>query len=147
MKYAFIVGAAWVTLVGCKSKDAARPEVDPAQVTAAPSSAPTTSPAAAIDAANLIIALPSDEAARVAFAGDMVNICRVAELSGADNAPPGERGVHTAVWLGSNVHSEDGRKFLGALAPLTGMAKADALDNMARALGIDACPLSAEWRK
>lgn len=91
--------------------------------------------------------MPGQAPVLTPLAADVDNICNVLERSGAINAPPGERGVHTAVWLGKNVHSAEGKKFLEDIQPLTGVAKADALDGMALAMGLVDCPLSAQWRK
>lgn len=81
------------------------------------------------------------------LAADIDNICNVIARSGADSAPPGERSVQTAIWLGKNVVSAEGNAFLGQIQPLQGAAKADALEAKALDVGLTGCPLAAEWRK
>lgn len=113
------------------------PPSPPVVVVAEPAAAPPSA----------INQMPGQAPVLTPLAADVDNICNVLERSGAINAPPGERSVHTAVWLGKNVHSAEGKKFLEDIQPLTGVAKADALDGMALAMGLVDCPLSSEWRK
>ncbi|MBK9071957.1 MAG: hypothetical protein IPL79_13280 [Myxococcales bacterium] len=129
-----MVGAA-----SCGPSSTTSPPHPPA-VSAQPTAAPAPPPSATNQ-------MPGQAPVLTPLAADVDNICNVLERSGAINAPPGERGVHTAVWLGKNVHSAEGKKFLEDIQPLTGVAKADALDGMALAMGLVDCPLSAQWRK
>ena len=67
-------------------------------------------------------------------------------LSKADEADPGERGALVAIYLGPNIHTDDGHKFLVAITPLQGAAHADALDREAHRVGLPSCALAAAWR-
>jgi hypothetical protein len=126
------------------STTSAPPSPSPAISGGAPAAPPTAAPSPPPSANNQ---MPGQAPVLTPLAADVDNICNVVERSGAINAPPGERAVHTAVWLGKNVQSAQGKKFLEDIQPLTGVAKADALDGMALAMGLVDCPLSAEWRK
>jgi hypothetical protein len=78
---------------------------------------------------------------------DIVNLCDVIHLSGADALPAGDRNPTIAMWLGPHITTAAGHKFLVQIQPLEGMQKATALDNEAKRVGIDGCPLSDEWRR
>lgn len=77
---------------------------------------------------------------------DLANLCDVVKRSGADQLPATDRAPSIAMWLGSNIHSDEGRAFLAAIQPLTGEPKAIALDFEAKRVGLDGCALAAEWR-
>jgi len=79
------------------------------------------------------------------YAADIGKLCDVIRLSGApeDDAQT----LTTANWLAANLTTQDSRKFLVAIQPLVGAAKADALDAEAKRVGLDSCALSAMWRK
>lgn len=81
-----------------------------------------------------------------AYKEDIANVCDVVHRSGADKLPPGERAPSIAMWLGPNIHTENGHEFLVAIQPLTGESKASALEVEAKRVGLDGCPLAAEWR-
>lgn len=77
---------------------------------------------------------------------DVANLCDVLKRSGADQLPAGDRGPSVAMWLGPNIHTEAGHEFLVAIQPLTGEPKAQALEFEAHRVGLENCPLAAEWR-
>jgi hypothetical protein len=77
---------------------------------------------------------------------DIANLCDVLHLSGADQLPPGDRSPSIAMWLGPNIKTDAGHKFLVAIQPLSGEPKATALELEARRVGLDGCALAAEWR-
>ncbi len=81
------------------------------------------------------------------YKADIDALCNVIERSGAAELDPNDRTMKTATWLGTNLVSQDGRKFLAKLSQIKGAEKADALDAEAKRVGLDGCPLSAEWRK
>lgn len=81
-----------------------------------------------------------------AYKQDIANVCEAVQRSGADKLPPGERVAAIAMWLGPNIHTESGHEFLVAIQPLTGEPKAAALEFEAKRVGLDGCPLAAEWR-
>lgn len=82
-----------------------------------------------------------------AYKADFEALCDVINRSGTAELEPNERAMKIAAWLGSNLKTQDGRKFLSKMRPLQGTAKADLLDEEARRLGLSGCPLAAEWRK
>ena len=78
---------------------------------------------------------------------DIANLCDVVHLSGADQLPEGNRLPTIAMWLGPHITTQDGHDFLVKIQPLEGMPKAAALDDEAKRVGIDGCPLADEWRR
>jgi len=77
---------------------------------------------------------------------DITNLCDVLHLSGADQLPEGNRTPTIAMWLGPHIKTPAGHDFLVKIQPLEGMAKAAALDDEAKRVGLDSCPLADEWR-
>jgi hypothetical protein len=77
---------------------------------------------------------------------DIDSLCNVVHLSGADEQPPDARQAIIAMWLGPHITTDDGRKYLVAIQPLQGEAKANELEAEARRVGLGGCPLAAEWR-
>jgi hypothetical protein len=78
---------------------------------------------------------------------DITNLCDVLHLSGADQLPESSRAPTIAMWLGPHIKTSEGHSFLVTIQPLEGMAKAAALDDEAKRVGLDGCPLSDEWRR
>ena len=78
---------------------------------------------------------------------DIVNLCDVVHLSGADQLPEGSRTPSIAMWLGPHIKTPEGHDFLVKIQPLEGMAKASALDAEAKRVGIGTCALADEWRR
>jgi hypothetical protein len=81
------------------------------------------------------------------YRADISSLCNVAKLSGAEQAPEGDRMALTAMWLAQHITSSEGHQYLVTIQPLEGEAKAKALENEARRVGLDGCALAAEWRK
>ena len=81
------------------------------------------------------------------YKSDIENLCDVMKRSGADQLSPSEQQPAIAMWLGPNIKSDQGHKFLVSIAPLQGMDKAKALEDEAARVGIANCPLAAEWKK
>jgi hypothetical protein len=117
----------WLVLLaaGCQSGDAKEQ----------PAAAPNTT----------IIQLPK-AAVTDAYRADITTLCDVVRLSGADQKPKDERWTITAMFLGDNIKTAEGREFLQAIAPLKGDAKALALENEAKRTGLAKCELANEWR-
>ena len=78
---------------------------------------------------------------------DITRLCDAVHLSGADQVHDDGRITMIAMWLGPNIRTAEGHDFLVAIQPLTGLAKAKALDDEAHRVGLTGCALSAEWRK
>jgi hypothetical protein len=78
---------------------------------------------------------------------DIVNLCDVEHLSGADQLPEGNRTPSIAMWLGPHIKTQPGHDFLVKIQPLEGMDKAAALDAEAKRVGIGTCALADEWRR
>ena len=81
-----------------------------------------------------------------AYKADLEALCDVVNRSGTAELDPGDRTMKIATWLGSNLKTQDARKFLSKIRPIKGPAKGDAIDAEAKRLGIPSCPLAAEWR-
>ncbi|MBP6632348.1 MAG: hypothetical protein KBG28_02840 [Kofleriaceae bacterium] len=117
---------------------------------AAAAGAPTPTPAGAAaapptaSAAAAPVAVPPGGDG---YAGDVDRICNVLEYSGALTNPEVSPIFATAQWLGQALQTEQGRQFLARVQPLTGAAKADALDDEARRVGLTSCPLADAWRR
>jgi hypothetical protein len=80
------------------------------------------------------------------YAADIAALCDSVRRSGADELDVDARVVTIASWLGANLKTEDSRKFLVHIQPLTGEPKAVALESEARRVGLSGCALAAEWR-
>ncbi len=81
-----------------------------------------------------------------AYKADIEALCDVVNRSGTADDAPGDRTMKIATWLGTNLKTQDGRRFLSKIRPIKGPAKGDAIDAEAKRLGIATCPLAAEWR-
>ena len=77
---------------------------------------------------------------------DIDALCNVMHESGADEQPPDARQAIIAMWLGPHITTEEGHQYLIAIQPLQGAAKAAALEDEARRVGLGGCPLASEWR-
>jgi len=80
------------------------------------------------------------------YAKDIENLCDSLKRSGADKEDAEARQLLIANWLAANLKTEDSRKFLVHIQPMVGDAKAQALEDEAKRLGLTGCPLAAEWR-
>ena len=78
---------------------------------------------------------------------DMDRICNVIERAGVAHLSEGEQAMATIAWLPKNIESEAGREFLASIANLEGNAKADALEQGARRVGLAECALAQLWRE
>ena len=81
------------------------------------------------------------------YRADIENLCDSLQRSGADKISDDTRTVAMAMWLGKNVQTEEGHKFLVSIQSLVGEDHARALDDEAHRVGLASCALSAEWRK
>lgn len=80
------------------------------------------------------------------YANDIAALCESVTRSGADKVDEDARSLTIANWLGANLKSPESRQFLVKIQPLVGEAKATALDNEAKRVGLSGCALAAEWR-
>lgn len=80
------------------------------------------------------------------YAKDVLALCESMVRSGADKIEPEARQLTIATWLGENLKTADSRKFLVRIQPLQGEAKADALEQEAKRVGLPGCAIAAEWR-
>jgi hypothetical protein len=101
-------------------------------------SAPTPAPGAKSDIPRPFV---SD-----GYRKDIDALCNVMKLSGADEQPPDARQALIAMWLGPHITTDEGHKYLIAIQPLHGEAKAAELESEAHRVGLAGCPLAAEWR-
>ena len=93
-------------------------------------------------------AAPATTIARAddSYRGDVQRLCDSLTLSGADQAPIGERSLPLANWLAANLKTAESRQFLVQIQPLYGEPKAAALDAEAQRVGLTGCALAEEWR-
>ena len=80
------------------------------------------------------------------YRADIENLCDVVARSGADQLPAGDRALIIARWLPEHLATAEARDYVIRIQPLTGEAKAAALEAEARRVGLPACALAAEWR-
>ena len=89
---------------------------------------------------------PASAAVPAAYRADIENLCDAVARSGADQRPADEHALIIATWLGGHLATEEAHQYLVRIQPLTGDAKASALDDEARRVGLAACPLARAWR-
>ncbi len=82
-----------------------------------------------------------------AFHRDIHKICNAESLSGANEMENGyNRAMTVAKWLGENLRTPEGRRFLGETARLGDpRKKAKALAAQAEKSGVASCPLVKTW--
>ena len=81
------------------------------------------------------------------YRADIENLCEGMVRSGADQLPAGERALTIAGWLPSHLATPEAHAYVIRIQPLTGEAKAGALEAEARRVGLPGCALAAEWRE
>ena len=133
MKWLGLVSALAGFTVACQNND------DPPRPTASGTPAAPAAPAAAPSA-------PATTRADEPYRKDVQNVCNVIELSGAAGHASNDRAYLVATWLGKNLTTSDAQRWLASIQRLNGNAKADALEQEARRVGLDSCALAAEWR-
>jgi hypothetical protein len=153
-----LLAALVVALFGCQRNRATAADeerdskavVPSTPVAAEPAAAPTAAPAPATG--GQIPPAPSsvspDGVWKASPLGrDVERICNVLTYAGVADKSANQQLDAILEWLPRNIESEAGREFLGSIGNLEGTAKADALDAGARKVGLQGCPLAAEWRK
>jgi hypothetical protein len=93
------------------------------------------------------IAPPAQPRVTEAYRTDITSLCDMVKLSGADQAPEGDRSTVSAMWLASHITTSEAHDYLVAIQPLEGERKAKALEDEAHRVGLNGCALAAEWRK
>ncbi len=81
-----------------------------------------------------------------AYKADIEALCDVVNRSGTADVDPGDRTMKIATWLGTQLKTQDARRFLSKIRPIKGPAKGEAIEAEAKRLGITTCPLADEWR-
>lgn len=79
------------------------------------------------------------------YAREVGDICAGEERSGALEQPENQRAIVLAQWLGTRVHSDEGRALLARLSRAAPAEKASILRAEAARVGLDACPLAGSW--
>ena len=80
------------------------------------------------------------------YRADLENLCDVLARSGADKLPANQRSLVIANWLAARIQTQEAHDYLIKIQPLTGDAKAAALEAEATRVGLPRCALAAEWR-
>jgi hypothetical protein len=88
---------------------------------------------------------PKDEAT-LSYHDDVRRICNAEELSGALAEEENRRSMVVAMWLGSNLVTQQARDLLAKQAPLPPAEKRALLLGEARAAGLDACKTAEAWQ-
>jgi hypothetical protein len=78
---------------------------------------------------------------------DIVMLCDSLHLSHADQEPKEQQWATQAIWLARATKTEAAHEFFVKIKPLEGNARAQALDDEARRVGLDKCALASEWRQ
>ncbi len=123
-------------IVGCDN--------EPASTTAQPAAKPAGS--GAVSATDSGSAAAPTTQAEGDYRADIEALCDVIARSNSSDLQGANRRYQVAVWLGANLHTDEARAFLAKIQPLQGAAKADALDDEARKVGLSNCTLAGEWR-
>jgi hypothetical protein len=89
---------------------------------------------------------PAATAVPAAYRADIENLCDAMVRSGATQRPADEHTLVVATWLGSNLQTEEAHQYLVQIQPLTGDAKAAALEAEAQRVGLARCALADVWR-
>lgn len=89
------------------------------------------------------MAVADDEA--LGYATDLDNICHAIERSGASGVSNYDRVVMSAQWLGNALTTDAGRNFMAQFASMDPNTKGESLRLEAARVGVDECPLAAEW--
>lgn len=95
--------------------------------------APAAAPAAA----------PAD--ADAAYRAEVADICFAEERSGALEQPGDQRMIIVAQWLGTRIHTQQGRDLLAAVARAAPAEKVTRLQAEAAQSGLASCPLAQAW--
>lgn len=112
------------------------------------------SPVAAAIAVAVVVALAgcqhgadSPPSADPLYRADIAALCDSMHLSGADQRPQEEQWSTQAIWLAHATKTTAAHDFFVRIKPLEGDARARALDDEARRVGLPSCTLAAEWRR
>jgi|HubBroStandDraft_6_1064221.scaffolds.fasta_scaffold656862_2 hypothetical protein len=81
------------------------------------------------------------------YRADIVMLCDSLHLSHADQEPKEQQWATQAIWLARATKTEAAHEFFVKIKPLEGDARARALDDEARRVGLDRCALASEWRQ
>lgn len=81
-----------------------------------------------------------------AYRADIENLCDAVMRSGAAQRPADEHALIIATWLGAHIKTAEGHQYLVQIQPLTGNAKADALEAEGKRVGLARCALAEVWR-
>jgi hypothetical protein len=81
-----------------------------------------------------------------AYKADIEALCDVLARTGTEHEDPNDRAMKVATWLGTNLKTQDAKKFLSKIRPIKGAAKGDALEAEAKRVGLPGCALAAVWR-
>jgi hypothetical protein len=106
--------------------------------TPAPDVAPATDVAPANDQA-------AEVSAGAGYQDEVADICFAEERSGALAAAEGERLMIVAQWLGTRIHTQQGRDLLASVARAEAAGQAALLPAEATRLGLASCPLVQSW--
>ena len=80
------------------------------------------------------------------YRADITTLCDVVRLSGADQKPKDERWTVVAMFLGTQITTQEGHEFIRAIKPLPADAYALALETESKRVGLANCELANEWR-
>jgi hypothetical protein len=79
------------------------------------------------------------------YRGEVADICFAEERSGALEQPGEQRMIIVAQWLGTRIHTQQGRDLLAAVARASPAEKVTLLQAEAARLDLASCPLAQSW--
>jgi hypothetical protein len=79
------------------------------------------------------------------YKAELSDLCFGEERSGAMDQPEAQRAMFMAQWLGTRIHTQQGRDFLAQVARAAPAEKAALLQAEATRLGLPSCPLVQSW--
>ncbi|MBL4633338.1 MAG: hypothetical protein JKY56_05675 [Kofleriaceae bacterium] len=79
------------------------------------------------------------------MARDLIRICDGEKLSGALELPLGDRAMHTAIWLASNMESQAARDFSASIRALPMAERIVLLNDELSKHAIEECDIIGRW--
>ena len=79
------------------------------------------------------------------YQAEVADICFAEERSGALQQDEGQRLMLVAQWLGTRIHTQQGRDFLAGVARAPAAEKGNLLQVEATRVGLASCPLVQSW--
>lgn len=79
------------------------------------------------------------------YARDLDRICNAEEQSGALDKQPGDRAMHVAIWLATELESQEARDLSAALSPMAAPERGTRLKSELAKFNIQKCEMLHAW--